>query len=68
VQEEWHPRACQIDHYARRIRRRGLLDQGVYYRDGAPQLQWAFAGLVMGHARVLPGVGYLCTPGRESTS
>jgi len=65
VQEEWRPWACQIDHYARRIGRRGLLDQGIYCRDGAPQLQWVFAGLVVGHTKVLPGVG---TPGRESTS
>jgi len=67
VQEERYPWACQIDHYARRTAPRGLLDRAVCCRDGAPHFQWAFAGLVVSHARVLPGVGHVSTLGRGWT-
>lgn len=64
-QKQRHPWACQIYHYARRTGLGGLLDRGVCCRGDVPHLQWVFARLVEGHARDLPEVGHLSTPGRE---
>jgi hypothetical protein len=67
VREEWQLQACRIYHCARRIGRGGLLDRGACCRGGAPQLQEAVVGQVVGHVRDLLGVGHLSTPDRGST-